>query len=446
MNILLLSPNEYSEKSKWHKRLFYYSRLSLAVLRNLTPNSHTVQILDENVENIDYDSDVDLVGITVHTSVSPKAYKISEEFKRRGRAVVMGGHHPTSRPDESLKFANAVVIGNAEHVWKKLLLDFEKGELQRKYHSPWKPSLETLAQGKRVNQKAIFPINSLMTSIGCSQRCTYCATADFYQGFLQRDLDSVINEITEMDSSFINIMDSNIVGNKKFAKKLFKKMIPLGLKWVSQAPISIAYDEELLDLMAESGCIGLGVGLETISQDNVNSVNKKSNKVEDYQKNIAKIHSKGIALKGYFIFGFDYDTTESFERTAEFAIQSKIDLASFNTLTPYPGTRLYKQFQKEGRLIHTESDYPGAWALYDRKHCVFAPKLISQQELEYGLNWIYGEFYSSKSVKERLSDMSQYSGLQKTICMIYNGLNILSKRSRRKNYPLPPSQIFLQRR
>ncbi|MBU1036574.1 B12-binding domain-containing radical SAM protein [Patescibacteria group bacterium] len=445
MKILLISPSKSDHKLKWFNRFFYHAGLSLSVVKNLTPEDIEVEIVDERIENIDINHDADLIGISVHTSVAPRSYTLANEFRKRKKTVVLGGYHPTARTQEALEYSDAVVVGPADTAWPQLLQDFKDNTLKKIYHGNKTPSLKSLIPEKRVGKKTFFPTNRLMTSIGCNYRCSTCAITKFYEKFMHKDLDSVIKEIKLMGKNLITFLDSNIVGNKKFAKELFRRIIPLNKKWIGQTTISTAYDDELLDLMAASGCIGLGIGFESINQNNIHLINKGTNVVSDYEKNINKIHKHGIIIKGNFMFGFDHDTPDVFEKTLEFAINNGIDLLTLNILTPYPGTRYYEQLANQGRLIHNESEHPFAWALYDRNHCVFKPikaNGLTPELLEYGLKWMYAQFYSLPNVKKKILHEPNYTRLLKIASTVFNGLQFIKTIPERKKHSILPSVYY----
>ena len=209
-------------------------------------------------------------------------------------------------------------------------------------------------------------------------------------------MEEIVREIKTLGKkNFIAFVDDNIGGNPKFAKELFRALIPLKIKWVSQASVTIAKDDELLKLAADSGCISLFIGFESISPVSLAAVGKKINVVDDYERVIKRIHSHGIAVHGFFIFGFDEEDEGVFRRTVNFAQKMRIETAQFDYLTPYPGTALSESLDK-ARRISTKD-----WARYGCE-LVFEPRSMKREALQRGHDWAWREFYSIPSIWRRL--------------------------------------------
>lgn len=395
MQLLLISPTKGPFKAinakQWSLRL---PPLGLAMVASLTSSDFEVSIIDEKIEEIDFDRDVDLVGITSMTATAPRAYEIADRFRQKGVSVVLGGIHPSSVPQEAIKHADAVVIGEAEDTWERLITDFRNGEMQKFYKSS-RPTLNNIPLPRRELFKAgkYLLTNTIQTTRGCPFDCNFCTVTQFFGNtFRFRPIQDVVNEIKRLHARFVGFVDDNIIGNIRQAKKFFRTLIPLKIKWMSQASIMLAQDDELLKLAKQSGCIQLFIGFESLISRNLKEIGKRINVVEKFKDAIKRIHDHGIGIEGAFIFGLDHDDESIFEKTVDFAQKAKLDSAQFGILTPFPGTRLYEKLDREGRIFDRD------WSKYDIEHVVFRPKLMSPETLERGFRWAYREFYSLRSI------------------------------------------------
>ena len=313
--------------------------------------------------------------------------------------VVLGGIHPSILPEEASQHADAVVIGEAEGIWPKLLEDFKADRLQKIYQQLKRPSLVNLPIPRRdlFAKGAYLVRNTISTTRGCPYSCSFCAVTSFFgHSYRCRPVEEILKEIeTFKKRNFVAFVDDNIVGNPKFAKELFHALIPYKIKWASQASVTIAKDDELLKLAAASGCIDLLIGFESLSAANLASVGKKINVVDEYEKVIKKVHSHGISIHGFFIFGFDGDDENVFQRTVDFAQRMRLETAGFDFLTPYPGTAFCEALDKTGRIITKD------WSQYGY-NLVFEPKPMSRETLQKGHDWAWREFYSLPSIFRRI--------------------------------------------
>jgi radical SAM superfamily enzyme YgiQ (UPF0313 family) len=404
MKILLITPciEKYllkpGKKSK-EVKLFRFSMLSVLTVAACTPKEHEVEIVDEHIEAVDFDNDADVIGISFMTAHAPRAYQLAEEFRRRGKTVVFGGFHPTFMIAEALEHCDAVVVGEAENTWPRILRDIESNRLQRVYQSQRPVDLGTLQAVPRdlLKQNGYITVNTVQASRGCNNACEFCSVSPFY-GKMQRfrPIDQVMEELQNIPGMFVLFIDDNITGDSAYAKKLFRAMIPLRKKWISQASLKIADDEELVKLAARSGCCGLFVGLESINSRSLKEVEKGFNRTERYGESIKKLQDAGIGIETGIIFGFDHDEVSVFERTLDFLLKHNIDAIQVSALTPLPGTRLYEKMVKENRII----DY--RWEHYDYRHVVFRPRNMTPEQLQNGVDWITGEFYSTVHIARRV--------------------------------------------
>jgi len=397
---MLICPTwEDVHRRKMKARAFRFPPVNLTLLAAMTPEEWEVSIVDENVDDVDFEADVDLVGITTMTATAPRAYAIADRFRARGVKVVMGGMHASAMPQEALQHADAVVVGEAEGCWHKVLEDFKRREMRGIYRSERFPDLAGLPIPRRdlLRKKAYLTTNTIQTARGCPFGCSFCAVSYFFgRKYRMRPVKEVIAEIEAMGSKFVGFLDDNIAGDRRYAKELFQALASEGIMWAGQASTTIARDRELLKLAQKSGCKGLFVGFESISEDSLGEVGKRFNRVEEYREVIKRFHDHGIVVEGAFIFGFDHDDLGVFERTLEFAKKSGLDLAQFGILTPLPGTPLRARLEREGRIISND------WSKYNIGHAVFRPKNMTPEQLEEGTQWAWLQFYSSPSILARL--------------------------------------------
>ncbi|MFQ6067295.1 MAG: B12-binding domain-containing radical SAM protein [bacterium] len=392
-----------------HKRTrawqVFLRTLTLPVLASLTPSSIEVKITDERTESIDYESDADLIGLTFLTTDAYRAYRIADEFRKRGKFVVMGGPHASVLPGEVIRHADSVVIGEAEPVWKDLLQDFQKGSPRKFYQSnPVKMEDLPLPRRNLVKCKGFTTIEMVETSRGCPFRCDFCYIPTLFgRSYRLRPIEDVIREIKTLKNRQLSFADDNLVGNPDYAKDLFKKLRPLRKKWFGNFSLARAGDTRLLELAAQSGCTRMALGFESVSQKSLDSVNKSFNKVKKYEEIIKKIHDQGITIIGYFMFGFDEDDLSIFPRTVEFIEKSSIERPIFFILTPIPRTRLHQRLLLEGRIIDAN------WSHGDGTHVMFRPKLMTVEELQEGYRWVISQINSLSSITRRWLGSCRYS-------------------------------------
>jgi radical SAM superfamily enzyme YgiQ (UPF0313 family) len=396
MKILLITPSVCPD-TKTPGGLMI-PQLALHMLEGLTPVSHSVKLVEEECETLNVDEECDLVGISCMTSNAPRAYHLAQEFKKRGKKVVLGGVHPTILPEEAVRYADAVVVGEAEGVWEQLLADCENGGMKKRYEQP-PPSLERFIPMKfrKASKKRLFNVLPVMTTRGCPYSCDFCCVSNLYGKKIRHaPLDNVVRDIEESKGKIYIFLDDNIIGEPRYAKALFKAITPLNIKWVGQASISFVHDTELMKLAAESGCGALFFGLESVSVAQLKKMRKSIKEVEKMGEAVKKVKGLGIHFHASFVFGFDNDTTAVFPETLEFLQKHKISTASFNILTPYPGTAVYQQFKSEGRLL-TDN-----WKYYDHSTVVFKPKNMTPYELQAGEIWAKKEFSKLSSILKNL--------------------------------------------
>lgn len=363
-----------------------------------------VRFLDDRFDTIPEDAEADLVCLSTETYTARRAYQIAGIFRRRGIPVVMGGFHATLCPEEVMRYAEAVVIGEAERTFPQLLEDFMAGRMQRVYRSEGRSSERVRPDRSIYEGKAYLPIGLVEYSRGCRFTCDFCAiTAAFKASHTHSKIDQVLDEIEEVrrPGQMIFFIDDNFASDPDSARALCEALKGKGVRWVSQASSTATWDPDLLDLMRESGCQGVLVGLESLNEEALKTMRKSFNlKRGGHAETLARLREAGLRVYGTFIFGYDTDTPEVFETTVEFAIKHGLFIAAFNHITPFPGTPLYQRLQDEGRLVYD------AWWLdsrYRYNEIPFTPRGMSRADLERGCLLARKRFYSWRSIANRFS-------------------------------------------
>jgi radical SAM superfamily enzyme YgiQ (UPF0313 family) len=406
MKILLVFPRiEHGattarDKGSWTSIVFGYPIITLPHIAAITPRKHSVQLVNENYDVLDFETDADLIGITTYTMTAPRVYEIADEFRRRGKKVILGGYHVTALPKEAKQHADSVVLSWAEGTWPQLLDDAEKGQLKPFYGPNDDYSLNNIPPLRRDLIKHNPLLGAVQTSRGCSNSCEFCAIGSFsHHGIRQRPIKDVIEDIRNMPNRMFIFHDPHMTVNRKYAKELFTELIHQKIKkyWVANGTTNVlnAVDEEFLDLARRSGCVEWFIGFESVSQAALNGIKKTHNKVEDFKKLIKRLHDHGMTVQGGIIFGFDEDTLDIFDTTLEKINEMDMDVLELNILTPYPGTPLFDRLEKAGRILTRD------WSKYNQVEVVYQPKNMTVKELEEGTRKIAKEYYSYYNIIKR---------------------------------------------
>jgi radical SAM superfamily enzyme YgiQ (UPF0313 family) len=377
--------------------------LPAAMIAALTPAGVVKRFHDDRLGAIPFDEPTDLVAISVETYTAKRCYQIASEYRRRGIPVVMGGFHASLKTEEVGRFADSVVVGEAEEVFPRLLDDWRHGRGERIYRAKARPrSLDITPDRSIFRGKRYLPISLVETARGCRFKCEFCVITSTFSATQNRSpVDLVLDQIRTLKrpGKLFFFIDDNIVSDLVGAKELFRALSGEGIRWVGQASSNVAYDEEALTLMAKSGCQGVLIGFESLEATQLKQMNKSWNLARG-GPSVAMSHLRrhGIRVYGTFIFGYDHDTEASFARAVEFARDQGMFIAAFNHLTPFPGTPLYDRLEREGRLR-----FPAWWLDPGYRYGMvpFTPVGVSPEFLERRCIGARRSFYSWPSIIAR---------------------------------------------
>lgn len=400
--VLLIQSSQYLLKGGIVKqKKLYLPGLVFPLLAAMAPKNWIVEIKLEVIDDVDFDTDVDLIGIGAMGHALFRAFDLATEFRKRGKPVFIGGYMASMVPELVLKYADSVMIGNAEISFPRLLNDFEyTGHIEPIYDYPIEdlnhlpmPRYELLIE-KRIG--GMLPVQA---GRGCNRTCSFCSIACLYKGqYLSRPVDEVMRDIERIRSLGYHkfyLLDDNIASNPGFLEELAKNILPLRMKWWSQCTMNLAENEPLLKFVARSGCEILSLGLESISQEGLNKLNKKWLKADNHQRLIRAFNKAGIMVSVEMIIGTDGDTTESLSETYEFIKRCNIPLLRIYFLTPIPSTKLYDEMKSTGRLMHEDYQH------YTGAECVHYPEKISPEKLTEMYHWLNGRVFSFEGIITR---------------------------------------------
>ena len=404
MKIVLISPKGplYRHKGGIFRKSLRYQPLTLTTLAALIPSAlnATLELIDEGIQDIPDDLQADLIGMTVITGTAKRTYELSRRFRDRGIPVVLGGPHVTLMPNEALENADAICTGYSEDSWPRLLCDFAAGRLQRHYQQD--PQLK-LDGNLPFPRRELFDNRDFLTQAvfeatrSCAHDCEFCvAPTAWGRKQLQKPVEWVIEDIRRVGRKKILFVDLNLVSDIRYAKRLFQALIPLNVQWYGLSTVIIGHDPELMELMARSGCKGLLLGLETLSEAGLMETGKRFNSSVGYKQLIGDLHQLGIAIQGCFVFGLDHDTPDVFDATVQMSLDTAIDLPRFAVLTPFPGTPLFHRLEAEQRILSMD------WEQYDGQHVVFQPQQMSVKALAEGHERAWKATYRWGNIAKRL--------------------------------------------
>jgi radical SAM superfamily enzyme YgiQ (UPF0313 family) len=391
-------------------RFSTFPPLALAYIAAFTPSDWEIKIVDENFDVFKFE-DADLVGITTFTSNVNRAYEIAQIYRDRNIKVIIGGIHASMLPDEALQFADAVVVGEAENIWQKVIDDFEQNRLSRQYLGPRVDLCRFKILPRRDLLNPQYFWHPVQTSRGCPFNCEFCSVSRYLgKDFRQREVNHVLDELKDLKDKYLAFVDDNLIGynpsSRIRAAELFKGMIRQGLgqKWWMQTSINAADDEQTIELAALAGCLFAFIGFESINQNTLKAMKKGVNikiGVHNYKKVVDVFHQYGIAVYGAFIIGSDYESPAYYEELSEFLVHSGIDIIQLTLLTPLPGTELLERLQKKNRIIY--KNYPQDWDKYRFSYMVHQPKEVETRTIYIGNNHIKKKIYSFPLYQYRLA-------------------------------------------
>ena len=437
--LLLVDP--YPRNNPYHltaseRRAVWFPKLSLPVIAAYTPADWDVLLVDEAVQDIDFDQPCDLVGLSIMTCYAPRAYEIATEFRKRGKTVVLGGVHPTYCPEEALRFSDAIVCGEAEDLWPQVVADFLAGSMKRMYKMEQFPALDHYISPRveLLSPDAYMTRQCSFTTRGCHFDCEFCSVSPFNgKTTRRRPVPEVVKELTQVkqwirselveriandtlwqafvtalrirvgieDGTIFAFVDDLHNSNRTYCKELWAALKPLNIKWGCQSTLFLGDDEEMVKLASESGCVSVFVGMESLDEDCLEETNKPFNRVKKFADEIKMFHDHGIMVNPGIVFGFDNDDESVFERAVNFLTKTHVELAYFNVLTPLPGTALFDRYNSTGRIFDRD------WAKYDGKHVVYHPSRMTPEQLQEGFYWANHQFYSLPSIFHRLRGTNQ---------------------------------------
>jgi len=398
MNVKMILPALTEAKSPFWRPIKYslFPPLGLATLAAYLIGNDEVTIQDEHVETLDLNDEPDLVVIQVYITSAYRAYQIADHYHAKGAYVCLGGLHVTSMPEEAKAHADTIFIGPGEDTWPAFLRDYRVKHPQKIYVSIIR-NLDNLPFPRRdlIKRNLYLVPNSIVVSRGCPHVCDFCYKEAFFEGgksFYTLNVDRALTEIESLPGKHLYFLDDHLFGNPHFVGSLFDGMVGMGRLWQAAGTVQSVLKSGLLEKAVTSGLRSLFIGFETLNPNNLVQQHKYQNLNRDYSAAIKRLHDLGVMVNASFVFGMDEDDESVFDRTVEWAIKQGIETATFHILTPYPSTALYKRIVEEGRLISMD------WNLFDTRHTVFKPKLLSPESLEAGYWHAYREFYRWKNI------------------------------------------------
>ncbi len=370
--------------------------LGLATLAAYLAPDDEVDLQDQHVEKLNLNDNPDLVVIQVYITNAYRAYRIAEHYKKKGAYVVLGGLHVTSLPDEAMQYADSIFMGPGEETFPQFLQDFRNKQPKKIYFSKIR-TLDKIPPIRRdlIKRNRYLVPNSIVVTRGCPHHCDFCYKDAFFEGgksFYTQVVDDALAEIDRLPGRHLYFLDDHLLGNAKFAASLFEGMKGMNRVFQGAATVDSILRGDLIEKAAEAGLRSLFVGFETLSPANLVQSNKKQNLKKDYTEAINRLHSLGIMINGSFVFGLDDDDPDVFKRTVDWGVNNAITTSTYHILTPYPGTKLFQDMHEQGRILTRQ------WDKYDTRTVVYKTTKLTAEELKYGYDWAYKEFYSWQNI------------------------------------------------
>ncbi|MEI7729058.1 MAG: radical SAM protein [Verrucomicrobiota bacterium] len=375
--------------------------LALTSLAAATPEHWRVDWWDENLLHGPPPMEPlpEVVGITVHLTFAERACQLAAWYRQHGVKVILGGLHAMACPEELMRYADAIVIGDGVRAWPQVLADVERQTLQPCYRCEFDGDYgqEPAPRRQLISPHSFLTRASLMATRGCHNRCEFCflSTGNLRMPCRERPPEDIARQLAESGEPYAAFLDNNLGAKRGYLRQLCRELKPLGKIWSAAISLDVSDDHALVREMSLAGCTGVFVGFESLSDENLIGARKRTPRVADYARRIQIFHDQGIQVNGSFVLGFDGDRKDVFQTTAQWIEQNRLECATFHILTPYPGTPLFRQMETSGRLRHRN------WNLYDTAHAVFYPKHMTPEELELGYDWLYRRLFSPASIWRR---------------------------------------------
>lgn len=398
--ILFIQPTVYDDFGRLVKKdRLYFVGLAYPLLAALMPNDWEVEICIETIEDVPFNTDATVIGVGGMGHAANRGREIALEFKKRGKVVLMGGPMVSLVPEIAKEYCDAVISGDGEGVWQDLINDLESNSLKPYYKKELDKLSTPLPRFDLIMNKKLGDFLPVQAGRGCPNSCSFCTIYCMYRNrYLKRDLQEVIRDIKQIKSLGFNkflLIDDNIISDKDYMKELCIEIKKLNMKWMSQCAIDIARDDELLKIVADSGCMNLSIGLESINKESLKSIDKTWCNPDEYKNLIDKIVDAGIDVATEMIVGIDNDTKESLRETIDFISSTKIIAPKFYIMTPIVGTDLYHKFVKENRIVEKNI------FAFSPSHAVINHPNMTTQELNQMYWEIYDKVYSLNNILKR---------------------------------------------
>lgn len=435
MKILFILPAIGQKENEKYIGTWKMEPLTFATLKALTPDDVETQFFDDRIEKIDYETQADLVAISVETYTAQRAYKIADTFRKKGIKVLFGGYHTKAVPEEALEHSDCVLLGSAENIWETMIEDFKKGALRQTYEGSLGFSSK-LPDRSIYKDKKYLPISLIETGRGCPNNCEFCSISSYYcKKYTPRKIEDIVEEIKQVKHKVIFFVDDNICAQKGHLDAICKAITPLKIGWSSQAALSVAQDEQLLKSIKNSGCQALLIGFESLDKRNLDQMNKSwSYKLGETEELIEKIHKAGIGIYATFVFGFDFDDPEGFQKTVNFSLKHKFFYAAFNHLLPFPDTPFYERLKNENRLLFNKW-----WLKNDYKYgdIPYQPLKIEPDKLKDFCADARRKFFSPKNIFLRgIAQFKRNKDLFLLLIFFTQNFNLMKEIDEKLNLPI----------
>ena len=399
--VLLLNPFYPKDPHASFGKHVLTPTLALTSVASATPPGWDLAYWDENLLGGPPPCDPlpEVVGISVHLTFAERAFELARHYRAMGSKVVLGGLHVISCPDECAPHADAIAIGDGVALWPRILEDVARGTLQARYTTDFRGDYVSDPAPRRdlLPRRSFLTTTSINATRGCHNRCGFCylATDGLRMPYRMRDPEQVAQEIIDDGQPYVVFTDNNLGSSRRYLHQLCRALRPLEIIWSAAVTIDVTDDPSLVRAMALSGCTGVFIGFESLSDENLRDANKKTPRPEDYARRVRLLHDHGIQVNGSFVLGFDHDRPDCFAKLARWVEDQRLESATYHILTPYPNTPLFRQLEAEGRILHRE------WRRYDTAHVVFRPEQMSVEELERGYEWLYRRTFGHRSIWNR---------------------------------------------